>query len=97
MIKLALFVTLEVIPGKQEELEQFLGVGRILAEQEQGTITWYAFKLGPTAYGIFDTFKKEEDRQGHLSGGIARTLMKIAPELLASPPDIQQADVIAAK
>ena len=55
-----LLATLEAKPGKGDELGAFLQQGRELAAAESGTVTWYAFKLSDTTYGIFDTFEGED-------------------------------------
>jgi quinol monooxygenase YgiN len=68
-----------------------------LAEQEQDTVNWYAFSLGPSSVGIFDTFEHEEGRQAHLGGQIAKALMEKAPELLAETPIIKHAELLAIK
>jgi quinol monooxygenase YgiN len=96
-IKLGLLATLEAKPGKGAELGAFLQAGRELAAAEPGTVTWYAFKLGETTYGIFDTFETEEARQAHINGEIPRALGQVASDLLASEPDIRPIDVIAVK
>jgi quinol monooxygenase YgiN len=96
-VKLGLLVPLEAKPGKGDALGEFLEAGRELALAEQGTITWYAFKIDDTHYGIFDTFEDEEGRQAHLNGEIAKGLGQVADELLATPPEIAQVQVIAAK
>ena len=88
---------LEAKPGKGDELGAFLKQGRELAVAEQGTVTWYAFKLSDTSYGIFDTFEDEDARQAHLNGEIPAALGQVAPELLASDPDIRTVDVLAVK
>lgn len=44
-----------------------------------------------------DFFPDDSGRQTHLSGKIAEALMAQADDLFSVPPDIQQADVIAAK
>ena len=59
--------------------------------------TWYGIKLGPSTFGIFDTFPNEAGRQAHLSGKVAAALMAKASELLAQPPAIEKVDVLAAK
>src|ERR1700761_5531310 len=59
MVKLALYVHMEVAPGKEEELETFLKDGLALVGEEPGTRTWYAIRTGPGTYGIFDTFSDE--------------------------------------
>ena len=60
-------------------------------------MTWYAFKISDTSYGIFDTFTDEEGRQAHLGGDIPAALGQVADELLASAPDIRTVDIIAVK
>lgn len=97
MIKLALLAKLEAKPGKENEVEEFLKAGGEMSIDEPKTITWYAFKLGPTTFGIFDTFEDEDGRQAHLTGDIAKALMEKAPDLFSSAPDIQKADVLAVK
>jgi quinol monooxygenase YgiN len=96
-VKLGLLAQLEAKPGKGEELRAFLESGRALALAEEGTVTWYAFKLDDTHYGIFDTFETEDARQAHINGEIPKALTQVAEDLLASEPDIQLIDVIAVK
>jgi quinol monooxygenase YgiN len=88
---------LEAKPGKGEDLASFLRQGQALAAQENGTVTWYAFRISETTYGIFDTFENEEARQAHLDGQIPAALGAVAPDLLASDPDIRTTDIIAVK
>ena len=97
MVKLALLVRLEAKPGKEQELIDFIKSALPLAEQEKDTINWYAFLLGPSSIGIFDTFEHEDGRQAHLGGQIAKALMEKAPELLAEQPIIKQAELLAVK
>jgi quinol monooxygenase YgiN len=97
MVKLALLVRLEAKPGKEAEVEKFLNGGLPLVEEEPATITWYAIKLGPSTYGIFDTFPDENGRQAHLSGKVAAALMARASELFSQPPQIEQVEILAAK
>ncbi len=97
MVKLALLVRLEAKPGKEEELAEFLSSALPLAQAEPGTISWFAFRIGASTFGIFDTFNDEAGRQAHLSGPIAAALMAKAPELLAKPPIIEKLDLLAGK
>ncbi len=92
-----LLALLEAKPGKGAELAAFLQQGRELAVAEGGTVTWYAFRLSETTYGIFDTFADEDGRQAHLNGQIPAALGQVGPDLLAADPDIRLADVIAVK
>jgi quinol monooxygenase YgiN len=97
MVKLALFVQLEAKPGKEAAVEDFLHGGLPIVQQEPGTAAWFALRLGPRRYGIFDAFPDEAARQAHLSGRVAAALMEQAVELLAKPPIIEKVDVLAAK
>ncbi|MGH9943768.1 MAG: putative quinol monooxygenase [Pyrinomonadaceae bacterium] len=97
MVKVALLVRLEAKPGKETEVERFLNDGLSLVQEEPATTTWYTIKLGPSTFGIFDTFPDEAGRQAHLSGKVAAALMEKAAELFAQPPAIEQVDVLAAK
>lgn len=92
-----LLALLEAKPGKGAELADFLKQGRELAVAETGTVTWYAFKLTETTYGIFDTFEGEDGRQAHLNGQIPAALGQVGPDLLASDPDIRTTDILAVK
>ncbi len=97
MVKVALFVRLEAKPGKEAEVEAFLKGGLAIVEEEPATIAWFAIRLGPSTFGIFDAFPDEAGRQAHLSGQVAAALMAKAPELLATSPVIENADVLASK
>ena len=97
MVKVALWVRLEAKPGKEAEVESFLRGGLAIVEQEPATIAWFAIRLGPSTFGIFDAFPDEAGRQAHLSGQVAAALMAKAPDLLAQPPKIEKIDVLAAK
>ena len=97
MVHVALLVRLTAKPGKEQELAAFLEAGLALARQEPETTAWFALRLGPSTYGIFDAFPSDAGRKAHLAGPIAAALMAKAPELLAEPPQIEQVDVLAAK
>ena len=96
-VKFGLLALLEAKPDKGADLAAFLVAGRELAVQEEGTVTWYAFELSDTTYGIFDTFETVEARQAHIDGEIPKALAAVAPDLLAGDPDIRPIDIIAVK
>ena len=96
-VKYGLLALLEAKPGRADELASFLEQGAVMAGEEPRTITWYSFKLSDTTYGVFDTFNDEESRQAHLSGPIAAALGGIAPDLLASDPNIRPIAIVATK
>jgi quinol monooxygenase YgiN len=97
MVNCGLFVRLEAKPGKEAEVESFLRGGLALVEAEPATIAWFGVKLGPSTFAIFDAFPDEAGRQQHLSGRVAAALMAKAGDLLASPPAIERAEVLASK
>lgn len=96
-MKLSLFVRLEAKPGKEAEVAAFLMQGLELARQEATTPAWFALRLGPSTFGVFDAFADEAGRQAHLNGPIAQALMAQAPNLFASPPVIERVEVLGAK
>ncbi len=97
MVRVALFVRLKAKPGKEADVARFLESGLALANQEATTPIWFALRLGPATFGIFDAFADDAGRKAHLAGPIAAALMAKAPELLAEPPQIEHVDVLGAK
>lgn len=97
MVTKALWVPLKAKPGKEEEVEKFLLGGLSLVEDEPATTAWFAVRMGPSMFGIFDAFPDEAGRDAHLSGQVAAALMEQAPDLFDEPPSINKMDVIAAK
>ena len=95
METVGLFVTLEARRGKEADAEAFLKSAQPLALDEKGTLKWYAMKLGPGKFGIFDTFANEVGRNAHLSGEIAKALGARANELFSVPPQIAKVEVLA--
>ncbi len=97
MVKLAFFARFEAKPGKEDAVAKLLETALDMARQEPTTINWYALRLSPTTFGVFDTFNNEDGRQKHLTGPIAQALMAKAPELFSSPPSIEPVDVLGSK
>ena len=94
---LAILARLEAKPGKEEALAQFLQSALPLAEAETGTNLWFALKLGPRTFGIFDTFASEAGRKAHLDGEIAKALFAKADELLSQSPSIEMVDILQSR
>ena len=97
MTKFALCVRLEAKPGKEDALKALLESALTLANNESYTPIWFALRFGPSTFGIFDAFETEQGRQSHLNGEIAAALKANAGELLASVPNIEKVDILAAK
>jgi quinol monooxygenase YgiN len=97
MLKFSLFVRLEAKPGKEQDVAEFLMQGLQLANQETTTPLWFALRIGPSTFAIFDAFADEAGRQAHLNGPIAKALMAQAANLLAAPPVIEPMEVLGVK
>jgi quinol monooxygenase YgiN len=97
MVTVGLLVRLVAKPGKEAEVASFLEGGLALVQEEPATIAWFAVRLGPSEFGIFDAFPDDAGRQAHLAGRVADALMAQAADLFAQPPTIEPVDVIAAK
>lgn len=95
--RVALLVRLEARPGKEADVAHLLQSGLAIVREEHGTPYWFALRLGPTTFGIFDAFADDAARQAHLAGRLAAALMARAPDLLAEAPAIERVDVLAAK
>ena len=93
----AFVAKIEAKPERSDDVAALLTGALPLARAETGTIAWYAARTSPTTFWIFDTFPSQEDRQAHVNGEIAAALMANADELLAGPPEILPADVLASK
>ena len=96
-VTLGILALLEAKTGKGDELAAFLKAGRDLAVAEEGTVTWYAFKISDTSYGIFDTFVTGDARTAHINGQIPAALAEVSADLLARAPDIQPVSLLAVK
>jgi quinol monooxygenase YgiN len=97
MTTVGLFVRLEAKPGREADVENFLKSAVPLVQAEPATTAWFAIRLGPSTFAIYDAFPDDAGRQAHLNGQVAAALMANAGALLATPPNIEQVDVLADK
>jgi len=97
MEKLALLVRLEARHGKEADVENFLKSGLALVKDEPETRSWYPIKLGPSTFGIFNTYTDEADRDAHLSGKVTEALMTYAESLIGSSPAVEKTHITAVK
>lgn len=96
-VRYAFVARIEAKTDRAEDVASLLTGALPLAQAEAGTVNWYAARTSPTTFWIFDTFGDEDARQAHINGEIAAALMANSDELLAEPPTILAADVLAAK
>ncbi|MFG2309415.1 putative quinol monooxygenase [Streptomyces sp. NPDC048566] len=94
---LGLLARIEAKPEYADRVEAMLREAVGLANEESGTVTWFAFRENATTFGVFDTFDDEEGRTAHLQGRIAAALAEAAGTMLGSAPSIVPVDVLAAK
>jgi quinol monooxygenase YgiN len=97
MDHVAIWAVVESKPGKEDEVEAFLKSAQSIAEREPETTSWYAVRIGPSKFGIFDTFPDERGRVAHLTGEIAKALAAKAPDLFAREPEIHRLGILASK
>jgi quinol monooxygenase YgiN len=97
MTQHALYVELHAQPGKEEELAAFLAGAKALVDAEPATRAWFGVRFDTKTFAIFDAFDDDAGREAHLNGQVAAALMARAGELLAAPPQIRRADVLADK
>ncbi len=97
MTNLSLLVTMKAKPGKEQEVESFLKSAQPLVEAEPGTIAWFAIRISPGYYGIFNAFENEAGRNAHLTGRVAELLFAKAPELFSEKPTLEKPDILASK
>jgi quinol monooxygenase YgiN len=96
-MKIGLLVRIEAKPEYADEVAAMLRGAQELAEQEQGTVAWFAFRESATTFGVFDTFEDEHGRQAHLTGPIAAALGEAAKTKLSAPPVIAEVDLLGSK
>ena len=97
MVNVGLLVQLEAKPGKEADVDNFLREGLFLVEEEPNTTAWFAIRMGPTTFGVFDVFLNESGRQEHLSGKLATALAEKTNELFTTMPTVEKIDILAAK
>ena len=97
MVTVGLLLRLEAKPDKEAEVESFLKGALPVVGDEPATTAWFAIRLGPTTFGIFDVFPDDAGRQAHMTGRVADALRAQWADLLAQPPSIEQVDVLASK
>jgi quinol monooxygenase YgiN len=95
-VTVGLLVRIEALAGKETEVEDFLKSALPLAMDEPRTAAWFAIRIGPSTFGVFDVFPDEGGRDAHLNGQIAAALMSGVGKLIEEPT-IEKVDVLASK
>jgi quinol monooxygenase YgiN len=95
MEQFAVLAMLVAKPGKERDVEEFLKAAMPIVQAETETVSWYALRLGPSTFAIFDTFADRHGREEHLSGAVAKALLAKSDELFAMAPAIGQPEILA--
>ena len=96
MVSVGLLVRIEARPGKEDEVASFLEGALPMVQEEAATMAWFAIRLGPSTFGIFDAFPDEAGREAHLNGRVAEALLGSVGDLVEQPA-IEKVDVLASK
>ncbi len=75
-VTVGFLIRYEVKSGKVAVAESYLQEALSAVQKQSGTMAWYAFRLGPTTFGVFDVFPNEESRQANFDDGAARVKEK---------------------
>ena len=97
MTSRALLVRLEVKPGMEATVEDFLVTARRQVVLETHTRAWFALRFSRSQYGIFDAFDDDDGRNAHLDGAVAAALRARSTELFVRAPAIERIEVLADK
>ncbi len=66
----------------------------IFEKEEPDTIAWFAIRLGPSTFGVFDAFPDEEGRQAHWN---ARAAQLQNPAFVENSLVVEKVDVFVAR
>jgi quinol monooxygenase YgiN len=101
--KLALYIPLQVKPGKEEDVEDFLCSVLSFVNAGPGTMSWFAVQEGSSQFAVLGTYKDEAKRDASLNGKIAAALAEAlmekmeAGELFVGTPDIREIRILSHK
>ena len=94
-VTVGLFIRVEAKPDKAAEVEEKFKQVVDLVREEGKAVAWFALRLGPTTFAIYDAFSDDADRQAHLEASLP-ALRAAGAELFAEPPTVEHIDVVAA-
>jgi quinol monooxygenase YgiN len=92
-----LLVRFEAKPGQEKAVEGLIRELMPIIREETGTTTFFAVRFGSSAFGIFDTFDSDAERQAHVGGRAAAMLFGRAGDLFAGQPSIEPFEVADSK
>jgi hypothetical protein len=93
----AAFIRISVEQDAEPEAVDLLMKALPIAQKEEGTIAWFALRLGRRDFCIFAAFSDEAARSFSLNGGVMDLLMGGVSDVFAQPPTLERCDVLVAK
>lgn len=97
MVTVGFLIQFEVKPGKEADVERELKAALAVVQEEPATTAWFAARVGPSKYAVFDAFPDEEGRQAHFNANAAQ-LQAVASELFIEGSLVmERVDILAAK
>ncbi|MEJ2869871.1 antibiotic biosynthesis monooxygenase family protein [Actinomycetospora sp. OC33-EN08] len=95
MSELAVWATIDVLPGRQAEAEEVFARSRRVLEAEPGTTSFFVVRIDDTTYGIFDTFADRAALEAHIEGDSGRDhVNSLVGSVFAAPPVITTATLV---
>jgi quinol monooxygenase YgiN len=94
MVTVGLFIRIEAKPDKVAEVEKRFASVVEIVRKEGKAVVWFALRLGPTSFAIYDAFADDADRQAHLDANLP-ALRAAGADLFAEPPTVEHIDVVA--
>jgi len=88
-------VRFEARSGKEADFADFLKEALGAIQGAPGTTAWFASRMSPSIFCVFDAFSDEEGRRAHFLAGAARA--EKAADLLENPPVVEKVDILAAR
>jgi quinol monooxygenase YgiN len=97
MVNVGLLIRVEAKPDKVPEVQAMLKSAVDHIRKEGLAVAWFALRLGPTTFAIFDAFADDAGREAHWEANGKTLSGAAAAELFAGSPSVERIDVVAAK
>jgi quinol monooxygenase YgiN len=97
MVTVGYLIRYEAKPGKEAEIERDLKAALSAIQEEPATTAWFALRLGPSTFGVFDAFPDEEGRQAHFHARVARLRERASSQFVEGSLVMEKVDILAAK
>ncbi|MGW6796422.1 putative quinol monooxygenase [Streptomyces chartreusis] len=95
MTEVSNWATLTVLPGQNEQAEQFFTRSREIMRDEPGTTSFFVVKIDEVTYGIFSTFADQAAQDEHAAGDTGKDVVAgMVGTVFAAPPTMTFSTVV---